>query len=241
EQMELEFFCRGEQAKEWFLHWKDYCMNWLLKLGMKPDNLRMRDHEKEELSHYSQATSDIEYKFPFGWGELWGIAHRGNFDLTQHQEHSKKELAYVDPENNEKFLPHVVEPALGVDRLALAFLLDSYRDEEVKGETRNVLAFHPRIAPIKAAILPLSKQLNEPATKVYEDLRDRFPCDYDEAGSIGKRYRRQDEVGTPYCVTIDFDSLNDKAATVRDRDSMSQERIPLERLAAYLEERIPRV
>jgi glycyl-tRNA synthetase len=240
EQMELEYFCRGEQAAEWFLHWKDFCMGWLLKLGMKPENLRMRDHAKEELSHYSQATSDIEYKFPFGWGELWGIAQRGNFDLTQHQEHSKKELMYVDPESNEKFLPHVVEPALGVDRLALAFLLDSYRDEEVKGETRNVLGFHPRIAPIKCAVLPLSKQLNESAMKVYEDLRDRFPCDYDEAGSIGRRYRRQDEVGTPYCVTVDFETQADQAATVRDRDTMAQERIPLPRLGEYLEARIPR-
>jgi glycyl-tRNA synthetase len=240
EQMELEFFCRAEQAREWFQHWKDFCMDWLLKLGMKRENLRVRDHSKEELSHYSQATSDIEYRFPFGWGELWGIAHRGNFDLTQHQEFSKKELAYVDPETNEKFLPHVVEPALGVDRLALAFLLDCHRDEEVRGETRNVLGFHPRIAPIKCAVLPLSRQLGDPAMKVFEDLRERFPCDYDDAGSIGRRYRRQDEVGTPYCVTIDFETLNDQEATVRDRDTMAQDRIPLSRLGAYLEERIPR-
>jgi glycyl-tRNA synthetase len=240
EQMELEFFCRAGEAQEWFTHWKTYCMEWLHKLGMKPENVRVRDHSPAELSHYSKATSDIEYKFPFGWGELWGIAHRGDFDLTQHQEHSKKELAYVDPETNEKLLPHVVEPALGVDRLALAILLDAYRDEEVRGETRNVLGFHVRLAPLKCAVLPLSKQLKEPAMKVFEDLRDRFPCDYDEAGSIGRRYRRQDEVGTPYCVTVDFDTLTDQAATVRDRDSMAQERLPLARLGAYLEERIPR-
>ena len=239
EQMELEFFCRGEEAQQWFSHWRQYCLDWLAKLGMKSDNVRSRDHSAEELSHYSRATTDIEYKFPFGWGELWGIAHRGDFDLTQHQNHSKKELAYVDPETQEKFLPHVIEPALGVDRLALAFLLDSYRDEEVKGETRNVLAFHPRLAPVKCAVLPLSKQLAEPALKVFEDLRDRFPCDYDESGSIGRRYRRQDEIGTPYCVTFDFDSLTDQAATIRDRDTMSQDRIPLARLGEYLRERLP--
>ena len=206
---------------------------------MKGENIRVRDHAKSELSHYSQATSDIEYKFPFGWGELWGIAHRGNFDLTQHQAFSKKELAYVDPVTQEKYLPDVVEPALGVDRLLLAFLANSHRDEEVRGETRNVLAFHPRLAPIKVAVLPLSKQLNEPAEKVFHALRQRFATDYDDAGSIGRRYRRQDEAGTPFCVTVDFDSLNDHKATVRDRDSMTQERIELERLPAYLEERLP--
>ncbi len=239
EQMELEFFCHSGQAKEWFLYWKSACLEWLLALGMKRDNVRVRDHAPAELSHYSQATSDIEYRFPFGWGELWGIAHRGNFDLTQHQDHSHKELAYVDPVTQEKYLPDVVEPALGVDRLLLAFLADSYRDEEVKGETRNVLGFHPRLAPIKVAVLPLSKQLGEPAGKVYADLRGRFACDYDESGSIGRRYRRQDEAGTPYCVTVDFDTLNDQAATVRERDSMAQERIALDRLLGYLQERLP--
>jgi len=239
EQMELEFFCHPSQAQEWFQYWKAQCMEWLLGLGMKAEDVRVRDHTQAELSHYSRATSDIEYRFPFGWGELWGIAHRGNFDLTQHQAFSKKELAYVDPVTQEKYLPDVVEPALGVDRLLLAFLANSHRDEEVRGETRNVLAFHPRLAPIKVAVLPLSKQLNEPAEKVFHALRQRFATDYDEAGSIGRRYRRQDEAGTPFCVTIDFDSLNDHKATVRDRDSMTQERIELERLPAYLQERLP--
>jgi len=239
EQMELEFFCRPEDSREWFAHWKTFCMDWLLALGMTPDNVRVRDHSPKELSHYSQATSDIEYRFPFGWGELWGVAHRGNFDLTQHQEHSHKELAYVDPVTGEKFLPHVVEPALGVDRLLLAFLADSHRDEEVKGETRNVLAFHPRLAPVKVAVLPLSKQLAEPAEKLFAGLRARWVSDYDEAGSIGKRYRRQDEAGTPFCVTVDFETLQDQAATVRERDRMTQERIPLERMADYLAERLP--
>ncbi|HUJ75976.1 MAG TPA: glycine--tRNA ligase [bacterium] len=239
EQMELEYFCPATEAQEWFLHWKQTCKDWLLGLGMRADNVRLRDHQQAELSHYSQATCDIEYRFPFGWGELWGIAHRGNFDLTQHQEHSHKELAYVDPLTSEKYLPDVVEPAVGVDRLALAFLADSYRDEEVRGEPRNVLGFHPRLAPIKVAVLPLSKQLNELAMQVFQDLCRRFMTDYDEAGSIGRRYRRQDEAGTPYCVTVDFDSQQDQAATVRDRDSMAQERIALSQLGVYLQERIP--
>ena len=238
EQMELEFFCRPSDSAEWFSHWKNFCMEWLLSLGMNADNLRIRDHGKEELSHYSQATSDIEYRFPFGWGELWGIAHRGDFDLTQHQIHSKKELAYTDPDSGEKFLPHVVEPALGVDRLALAFLADVYREEEVRGEKRVVMGFHPRLAPTKVAVLPLSKKLHEPALKVNEAIRRRFVTDYDEAGSIGKRYRRQDEAGTPFCITVDFDSLEDHAATVRERDSMEQERIPMDRLGEYLGERL---
>jgi glycyl-tRNA synthetase len=241
EQMEMEFFCHSTQAQEWFQYWKSQCMEWLAGLGMKAENVRMRDHEQAELSHYSQATSDIEYQFPFGWGELWGIAHRGNFDLTQHQNASKKELAYVDPVTQEKYLPDVVEPALGVDRLLLAFLADSYRVEAVEGEKegRTVLAFHPRLAPIKVAVLPLSKQLNEAGEKVFQTLRERFVADYDDSGSIGRRYRRQDEAGTPFCVTIDFDSLTDQKATVRDRDSMAQERIGLDRLSAYLQERLP--
>ncbi len=239
EQMELEFFCHADEAQEWFAYWRKTCLEWLLGLGMKQESVRVRDHDAAELSHYSQATSDIEYHFPFGWGELWGIALRGNFDLTQHQNHSKKELAYVDPVSNEKYLPHVVEPALGVDRLALAFLVDSHREEQVQGETRSVLGFHPRLAPIKVAVLPLSKKLNEAAMKVFEDLRKGFAADYDEAGSIGRRYRRQDEAGTPYCVTVDFDSLTDGAATVRDRDSMTQERISMGRLGEYLQAKLP--
>jgi len=236
EQMELEFFCHASQSAEWFAHWKQYCMDWLLGLGLSADNVRMRDHEKEELSHYSQATSDIEYKFPFGWGELWGVAHRGNFDLTQHQQHSHKELAYTDPASNEKYLPEVIEPALGVDRLALAVLADAYREEEVRGEQRTVLAFHPRLAPIKVAVLPLSKKLEEPAGALFADLCKRLPSDWDESGSIGRRYRRQDEAGTPFCVTFDFDSLEDHAVTVRDRDTMTQARIPTSRLADFLDE-----
>jgi glycyl-tRNA synthetase len=238
EQMELEFFCHPSESGEWFGHWKNYCMDWLLALGMKQDNLRMRDHEKEELSHYSQATMDIEYRFPFGWGELWGVAHRGDFDLTQHQEHSKKELAYVDPQSNEKYLPHVIEPALGVDRLTLAILADAYREEEVEGEQRLVMGFHPSLAPVKAAVMPLSKKLNEPAEKLVNDLRRHLLCDYDEAGSIGRRYRRQDEAGTPFCITFDFDSLEDQAVTVRDRDSMEQVRIPMLELGEHLTERL---
>ncbi len=238
EQMELEFFCHPSESGEWFTHWKEYCWEWLLALGMGEDNLRMRDHAKEELSHYSQATMDIEYRFPFGWGELWGVAHRGDFDLTQHQEHSKKELAYVDGVTGEKYLPHVIEPALGVDRLALAFLADAYREEEVEGEPRVVPGLHPALAPVKAAVLPLSKKLAEAGEKVFQDLRRALACDYDDAGSIGRRYRRQDEAGTPFCVTVDFESLEDQAATVRGRDSMAQERIPMERLEAYLRERL---
>ena len=236
EQMELEFFCHASQSVEWFAHWKQTCMDWLLGLGINADNVRLRDHEKEELSHYSQATSDIEYRFPFGWGELWGVAHRGNFDLTQHQEHSHKELAYTDPASGEKYLPEVIEPALGVDRLALAVLADAYREEEVRGEQRTVLAFHPRLAPIKVAVLPLSKKLEEPAGALFADLCKRLPSDWDESGSIGRRYRRQDEAGTPFCVTFDFDSLEDHAVTVRDRDTMAQARIPTGRLADFLDE-----
>ena len=238
EQMELEFFCHESEAGTWFVHWKKFCMDWLLALGMRPENLKMRDHGPAELSHYSKATSDIEYKFPFGWGELWGIANRGNFDLTQHQQHAGKELAYVDPQSGEKYLPHVIEPALGVDRLALAFLCDAYREEEVRGERRTVLGLHHRLAPVKVGVLPLSKKLEEPAVKVYEDLRKIFACEYDDAGSIGRRYRRQDEIGTPFCVTVDFDSLEDKQATIRDRDSMEQVRVPIVDLVPVLSQRL---
>ena len=234
EQMELEFFCHQSEAAEWFAHWKNFCMDWLLALGMQPDNVKMRDHTPAELSHYSQATTDIEYRFPFGWGELWGIAHRGDFDLVQHQEHAKKELAYVDPVTGEKYLPHVIEPALGVDRLALAFLCDAYREEEVRGEKRVVLGLNHRLAPVQVGVLPLSKKLEEAAFKVFDGLRRRFVCEYDEAGSIGRRYRRQDEIGTPFCVTVDFDSLDDHAATVRLRDSMEQDRVAFDQLARYI-------
>jgi glycyl-tRNA synthetase len=238
EQMELEFFCHEREAVEWFSHWKHFCMDWLHGLGMQPDNVKMRDHDAAELSHYSRATTDIEYRFPFGWGELWGIAHRGNFDLTQHQTHAGKELAYVDPVTGEKYLPHVIEPALGVDRLALAFLCDAYREEEVRGEQRTVLGLHPRLAPVKVAVLPLSKKLEEAAGKLHGDLRTRFHCEYDEAGSIGRRYRRQDEIGTPLCITVDFESLEDHAATVRERDSMTQTRVAFDQLPAFLGEKL---
>ena len=238
EQMELEFFCPPAESQEWFGHWKGFCWDWLLSLGMREENIRLRDHLAEELSHYSQATSDIEYKFPFGWGELWGIAHRGCFDLTQHQEFSHKDLSYTDPVSGEKYVPEVVEPALGVDRLALAFLTDAYREEEVEGEQRVVLGFHPKLAPVKAAVLPLSKKLGETAEKVFDDLIRHAPVEYDDAGSIGRRYRRQDEAGTPWCFTIDFDTLEDHQATVRDRDAMTQERIPLDRLAGWLKEKL---
>ncbi|MCH8843881.1 MAG: glycine--tRNA ligase [SAR324 cluster bacterium] len=238
EQMELEFFCAPAESGQWFEHWKTFCMDWLLALGMNPQNLRMRDHSHEELSHYSQATADIEYRFPFGWGELWGVAHRGDFDLTQHQNHSGKELAYTDPQTGEKYLPHVIEPALGVDRLALALMADAYREEVVRGEKRVVLALHPSLAPVKVAVLPLSKQLAEPAFGLYEGIKGLFAVEYDDTGSIGKRYRRQDEVGTPYCVTFDFDSLQDHAVTVRERDSMEQERIPIDRVGGILAEKL---
>jgi glycyl-tRNA synthetase len=238
EQMELEYFCPADQARKWFDHWKAFCVDWLRSLGMREDNLRVRDHAKEELSHYSQATSDIEFKFPFGWGELWGIAHRGDFDLTQHQNHSHKELTYADPVTGEKYIPHVVEPALGVDRLALALMADAYREEVVRGEERVVLGLHPRLSPFKAAVLPLSGKLDEPSRKLHEDLQTLFPIEYDETGSIGKRYRRQDEIGTPFAVTFDFDSLNDHQVTVRERDAMTQDRIDMTRVGDYLRERL---
>ena len=210
EQMELEFFCKPGTELDWFAYWKDFCHKWLLALGMKDSNLRLRDHEKEELSHYSNATTDFEYLFPFGWGELWGVASRTNFDLTRHQETSGKSMEYFDQEQNEKYLPYVIEPSLGADRVALAFLVDAYDEEVVdaeKNDTRVVLHLHPALAPFKAAVLPLSKKLSEQAQEVYAKLAKHFMVDYDDAGSIGKRYRRQDEIGTPYCITFDFDSL----------------------------------
>ena len=241
EQMELEFFCKPGTDLEWFKYWKDYCHKWLLDLGMKDENLRLRDHDPEELCFYSKATTDFEFLFPFGWGELWGVADRTDYDLTQHANHSGKDMMYFDPETNEKYTPYVVEPSLGADRVALAFLVDAY-DEEVidaeKNDVRTVLRLHPFLAPFKAAVLPLSKKLSEGAEKVFDDLSKYFVVDYDEAGSIGKRYRRQDEIGTPLCITYDFDSETDGCVTVRDRDTMEQVRIPVSELKAYIEEKI---
>ncbi|MDI3528438.1 MAG: glycyl-tRNA synthetase [Thermoanaerobacter sp.] len=239
EQMELEFFCKPGEDMEWFSYWRKYCMDWLLEFGLKEENLRFRDHKKEELSHYSTATTDIEYNFPFGWGELWGIANRTDFDLRQHMEHSGVDLSYMDPATGEKYIPYCIEPSVGVDRLMLAFLIDAYEEEELEdGETRVVLRLHPALAPIKAAVLPLSKKLSENAYKLYDQLRNKFVVDYDETGSIGKRYRRQDEIGTPFCITYDFDSENDHCVTIRDRDTMQQVRIKIEEVEKYLEERL---
>jgi glycyl-tRNA synthetase len=239
EQMELEFFCKPGEDLEWFGYWKNYCRDWLLNLGLKEDNMRLRDHEKEELSHYSNATTDIEYKFPFGWGELWGIASRTDFDLKQHMNQSGQDLVYMDPVTNEKLVPYCVEPSVGADRVALAFLVDAYEEEQLdEGDSRVVMRLHPALAPFKAAILPLSKKLNEGARNVFAMLSKKFMVDYDEAGSIGKRYRRQDEVGTPFCITYDFDSETDNSVTVRDRDTMQQVRIPIEEVVKYIEERL---
>ena len=241
EQMELEFFCKPDTDLEWFSYWKDYCRDFLLSLGMTEKNLRLRDHEKEELSFYSRATTDIEYLFPFGWGELWGIADRTNYDLTRHQECSGKDLSYFDQETNEHYIPYVIEPSLGADRVALAFLVDAYDEEvvdEAKKDTRVVLRLHPALAPFKCAVLPLSKKLNDKAQEVHTQLSKRFSADYDDAGSIGKRYRRQDEIGTPFCVTYDFQSEEDGCVTVRDRDSMKQDRVSLDKLNDYISERI---
>ena len=238
EQMECEFFCKPGTDLEWFYFWKDFCKNWLLSLGIKEENMRLRDHEKEELSFYSKATTDIEYAFPFGWGELWGIADRTDYDLSQHMKHSGKSLEYFDPETNEKCVPYVIEPSLGADRVTLAFLCNAYDEEEIKeGDARTVLRLHPFLAPFKASVLPQSKKLSEPATKVYEMLAKDFMVDFDETGSIGKRYRRQDEIGTPFCITFDFESLEDNCVTVRDRDTMLQERVKIEDLKAYIAEK----
>ena len=239
EQMELEFFCKPGTELEWHAYYKDYCKKFLLQLGIHEDKLRLRDHSKEELSFYSNATTDIEYKFPFGYGELWGIASRTDYDLSQHQKYSKQNMEYLDPETNEKFIPYCIEPSLGCDRAALAFLCNSYDEEEIaEGDTRVVLHLHPALAPFKVAILPLSKKLSEKAEEVYTNLSKYFMCDYDVTGSIGKRYRRQDEIGTPYCVTIDFDTLEDNTVTIRDRDSMEQIRLKIDDLKAWIEEKI---
>ena len=238
EQMELEFFCKPGTDLEWFNYWKDYCHKFLLNLGMRDENLRLRDHDKEELCFYSKATTDFEFLFPFGWGELWGVADRTDYDLSQHAKHSGKDLAYFDPETNEHYIPYVIEPSLGADRVALAFLVDAY-DEEVidaeKNDVRTVLHLHPALAPYKAAILPLSKKLSEKAGEIYDELSKYFMVDFDDAGSIGKRYRREDEIGTPFCITYDFESENDGCVTVRDRDTMEQVRIPVGELRAYIE------
>ena len=239
EQMELEFFCKPGTDLEWFDYWRSFCRDWLYSLNIKPENLRLRDHDKEELCFYSKATTDFEYLFPFGWGELWGVADRTDYDLTQHINTSGKSLEYFDPQTNEKYIPYVIEPSLGVERLFLAIMTEAY-DEEVIDEkdTRVVLRFHPALAPIKAAVLPLSKKLGEGAEKVYDMLSKNFMTEYDDAGSIGKRYRRQDEIGTPFCITFDFDSLEDNCVTVRDRDTMAQERVAIDKLVEYINEKI---
>ncbi len=239
EQMELEFFCKPGTELEWFDYWKKYCVDFLKSLNIKAENIVMRDHEKEELSHYSNATTDIEYMFPFGKGELWGIASRTDYDLTKHSEHSGEALDYFDQTVNEKYIPYCIEPSLGADRVTLAFLCEAYDEEELEGgDVRTVLRFHPALAPVKAAVLPLSKKLSDDALKVFEELSKHFNCDFDDASSIGKRYRRQDEIGTPFCVTYDFDSKEDGAVTVRDRDSMKQERIKISELKDYFLEKI---
>ncbi len=239
EQMELEFFCKPGTDLEWFVYWKDFCRQWLLDLGMKDENLHLRDHAPEELSHYSKATTDFEYDFPFGRGELWGIADRTDFDLTQHQNTSGKSMGYFDQESGERYIPYVIEPSLGADRVTLAFLCDAYDEEQLdEKDSRVVLRLHPALAPIKVAVLPLSKKLSEPALKLRDELSRAFMTDYDDSGNIGRRYRRQDEIGTPLCVTYDFDSETDGAVTVRDRDTMAQVRLPMARLQAYLQEKL---
>ena len=239
EQMELEFFCKPGTDLEWFAYWKDYCHKFLLNLGMRDENLRLRDHDPDELCFYSKATTDFEFLFPFGWGELWGVADRTDYDLTQHQNHSGKDMTYFDQETGEHYIPYVVEPSLGADRVALAFLVDAY-DEEVigEGDVRTVLHLHPALAPVKAAVLPLSKKLSEKALELYDELSKEFATDFDETGSIGKRYRREDEIGTPFCITYDFETENDGCVTVRDRDTMEQVRIPMSEVKAYINERL---
>jgi glycyl-tRNA synthetase len=241
EQMELEFFCKPGTDLEWFDYWRKFCRDWLLSLNLKEESLRLRDHEKEELSHYSKATTDFEFLFPFGWGELWGIADRTDFDLKSHQEVSGESMEYFDPETGEKYIPYVVEPSLGADRVLLAFLVDAYDEEVVdaeKNDMRTVLRLHPALAPFKCAVLPLSKKLAEPAMEIYAQLGKHFMVDYDDSGSIGKRYRRQDEIGTPYCITYDFESLEDGSVTVRDRDTMEQERVKISDLAGYIAKKV---
>ncbi|MFR8103952.1 MAG: glycine--tRNA ligase [Clostridia bacterium] len=239
EQMELEFFCKPGTDMEWFEYWRSFCKDWLLNLGIKEENIRLRDHSPEELCFYSKGTTDIEFAFPFGWGELWGIADRTDYDLKQHMEHSKEDFTYLDPETGERYVPYCIEPSLGCDRVALAFLCNAYEEEEIgQGDVRTVLHLHPALAPYKVAVLPLSKKLTEKAEEVYTKLSKKYMCDYDEAGSIGKRYRREDEAGTPYCVTIDFDTLEDESVTIRDRDTMEQVRIKIDELEKWLDEKL---
>ena len=239
EQMELEFFCKPGTDLEWFQYWRSYCKNFLLSLGLKEENIRLRDHSPEELCFYSKATTDFEFMFPFGWGELWGVADRTDYDLTQHQKTSGKSLEYFDPETNEKYIPYVIEPSLGVERLFLAVVCDAYDEEQLEdGTSRTVIHLHPALAPVKAAVLPLSKKLSEKAGELHDELAKYFSVDFDDAGAIGKRYRRQDEIGTPFCITYDFDTETDGCVTVRERDSMQQVRIPLTEVKAYIEERI---
>ncbi len=242
EQMELEFFCKPGTDLEWFEKWRSICHNFLLSLGMRDENIRLRDHAKEELSHYSKATTDFEFLFPFGWGELWGVADRTDFDLKAHQEESGVSMEYFDPETNEKYIPYVIEPSLGADRVMLAFLIDAYDEENIgtedKPDVRVVLHLHPALAPVKAAVLPLSKKLSDNAQELYASLAKDFAVDFDDAGSIGKRYRRQDEIGTPFCITYDFDSETDGCVTVRDRDTMQQVRMPIGDVKAYINEKL---
>ena len=239
EQMELEFFCKPGTDLEWFEYWRKFCKEWLLNLGIKEENIRLRDHEKDELIFYSKATTDIEFLFPFGWGELWGIADRTDYDLSKHMEHSKQDLMYQDTENNEKYIPYVIEPSLGADRMTLALLCNAYEEEKIsEDDTRIVLHLHPAIAPFKIAILPLSKKLSDKAITLYKELSKEFMCDYDEAGSIGKRYRREDEIGTPYCITVDFDTLEDNKVTIRDRDTMEQVRIEIDNIKEWINEKL---
>ena len=242
EQMELEFFCVPGTDLEWFQYWRGFCRDWLLNLGMKEEELRLRDHDPEELSFYSKATTDFEFLFPFGWGELWGIADRTDYDLTRHQETSGQDMSYFDDEKKEKYIPYVIEPSLGADRVVLAFLCSAYDEENIgteeKPDMRTVLHFHPALAPVKIGVLPLSKKLAEEAGEIYSMLAEDFFVDYDEAGSIGKRYRRQDEIGTPLCITYDFESKEDGCVTVRDRDTMDQVRIPITELSAYVAAKI---
>ena len=241
EQMELEFFCKPGTDLEWFAYWREFCKNWLLSIGLKEENIRLRDHDPEELCFYSKATTDFEFLFPFGWGELWGVADRTDYDLTQHQNTSGKDLTYFDPETNEHYVPYVIEPSLGVERTVLAVLSDAYDEEVVdaeKNDVRVVLRLSPALAPFKAAVLPLSKKLSEQALELHAALSTEFMCDFDDAGSIGKRYRREDEIGTPFCITYDFDTETDGCVTVRERDSMQQVRLPIAEVASYVKERI---